>query len=91
MDSASLLDEDVPVFLKDFIAHGSYHGLELGEGRKAVLFDGLDVLVCFLLPVHTEYLVNERMRSWLCCILRPSGATLEVTMCRCALSVSLWE
>ena len=53
LDSASLLDEDVPVFLKDFIAHGSYHGLELGEGRKAVLFDGsmsLSVFCCRSIP-----------------------------------------
>ena len=61
MDSAALLDEDVPVFLEDFIAHGSHHGLELGKGGEAVLLGSLYVLFCFLLPVHTEYLVNDRL------------------------------
>ena len=63
MDSAALLDEDVSVFLEDFIAHGSHHGLELGKGGEAVLLGSLYVLVCFLLPVHTEYLVNDRLRA----------------------------
>ena len=61
LDSAALLDEDVPVFLEDFIAHGSHHGLELGKGGEAVLLGSLYVLFCFLLPVHTEYLVNDRL------------------------------
>lgn len=61
LDSASLLDEDVAVFLEDFIAHGSHHGLELGKGGETVLLGSLDVLVCFLLPVHTEYFVNYHL------------------------------
>ena len=63
MDSAALLDEDVSVFLEDFIAHGSHHGLELGKGGEAVLLGSLDVFLCLLCSVGSEYLVNDRLRA----------------------------
>ena len=63
MDSTALFDEDVPVFLEDFIAHGSHHGLELGKGGEAVLLGGLDVFLCFLCSIGSKYLVNDRLRA----------------------------
>ena len=63
MDSAALLDEDVPVFLENFIAHGSHHGLELGKGGETVLLGGLDVFLCLLCSVGSKYLVNNHRRA----------------------------
>ena len=63
MDSAALLDEDVSVFLEDFIAHGSHHGLELGKGGEAVLLGSLDVFLCLLCSVGSKYLVNDHLRA----------------------------
>ena len=54
MDHTALLDKDVPVFLKDFIAHGTHHGFELGKGSEAVLLGRFEVLLCLLCSVGSE-------------------------------------
>ena len=63
MNLTALLDEDVPVFLEDFIPHGTHHGFELGEGRKGILLGCFKILLCLLCSIGSKYLVNNRLRA----------------------------
>ena len=63
LNPTALLDEDVPVFLEDFIPHGTHHGFELGEGRKGILLGCFEVLLRLLCSIGSKYLVNDRLRA----------------------------
>ena len=63
MNPAALLDEDVPVFLKDFIAHGTHHGFELGEGSEAVLLGRFKVLLSLPCSVCSKQPVYHDLRA----------------------------